>query len=159
MERERLLITLSDILQTKHIDLDLKTDNQEEAVLHVANLLKGDDRVLDWNGFYGGLAARCPTIEAGATVEICIPHARTNCVSSMVMSVGRSSKGIQIEGHEGRLFYFFAIGVPVALAADYLRIVGALARIFKDSASEKMLRNVETSEGFLEILSEKELGG
>lgn len=159
MEWKRAVITISDILLTKHIDLELKTGNQEEAVLHVASLLKGDERVLDWTGFYNGLAARCPIIDAGATVEICIPHARTHCVSSMVMSVVRSTNGIQIEGREGRLYYFFAIGVPVALAADYLRIVGALARIFKEPASETTLRSVKTAEEFLTILSEQELGG
>ena len=42
------MITIADILRPDHIDLDLKQANQQEAVLHVANLLRNDERV--WTG-------------------------------------------------------------------------------------------------------------
>jgi mannitol/fructose-specific phosphotransferase system IIA component (Ntr-type) len=68
----------------------------------------------------------------------------------MVMSVGRALEGEQA-------LYIFVIGVPVALASDYLRIIGALARIFKDPQSERELRTAKTSEEFVELLVEREM--
>ena len=49
------------------------------------------------------------------------------------------------------------IGVPVALAADYLRIIGALARIFKDPATKEKLRQTQNAEEFLQLLASAEM--
>jgi PTS system nitrogen regulatory IIA component len=151
------MITIADILRPEHIDLDVKQTSQQEAVLHVANLLRNDERVLDWMAFYEGLIVRPPTLAPCSDFEICIPHARTNSVASMIMSIGRSNQGITLPGREMKMHYIFAIGVPVAWAADYLRIVGALARIFKNPQAEARLRKVGNAEAFAAILREKEL--
>ena len=48
------------------------------------------------------------------------------------------------------------IAVPTALAADYLRIVGLIARVFKDPEVEEQLRTVQTPAEFIEILARAE---
>ena len=149
------MITIADILQPRGIDLDLKPTTPQEAVFQVASLLKDDERVADWTAFYNGLASRNPCIAANEEFEICIPHARTNAVSSMVMSAGRSTAGILFAGAQAKVHYIFVIGVPAALAADYLRIIGALARIFKDPTVE--LNATTTTGEFLRILSSMEM--
>ena len=88
------MITIGDILRTKRIDLQLKVTAPEEAIYEVAMLLKDDERVNDWNALYSGLISRSPGMAGDGDFEICIPHARTNAVSSMVMAVGRSEAGI-----------------------------------------------------------------
>jgi mannitol/fructose-specific phosphotransferase system IIA component (Ntr-type) len=151
------MITIEDILHLDDIDLDLKMTNQEEAINHVASLLKEDERVTDWNQFYKGLASIKPCIGAAGGTGVCIPHTRTNSVTGMVMSAGRSRNGIVVKGAEGPVHFVFVIGVPVALAADYLRIIGALARIFKDSVTREKLRETKSAEEFLELLESAEM--
>lgn len=151
------MITISDILTPRQIELDLKPATQQEAIFHTASLLKEDDRVLDWNAFYNALTSKNPCVAAGEDFEICIPHARTQAVSSMVMSVGRSAAGISFPGSKSKIHYIFVIGVPAALAADYLRIIGALARVFKDTAAEKSLHDATNAGVFLEILTATEM--
>jgi mannitol/fructose-specific phosphotransferase system IIA component (Ntr-type) len=151
------MITIADILHPGDIDLDLKMSNQEEAINHVAALLREDDRVKDWNGFYSGLASKQPCVAAAGGTEICIPHTRTDSVKSMVMSAGRSKAGIRVKDAEAPVHFIFAIGVPIALAADYLRIIGALARIFKNPMFRERLRQAATPEDFLTLLAEAEM--
>jgi len=151
------MITIADILQPRDIELELKTTNQEEAINQVASLLKEDERVKDWNEFYKGLGSKQPCVAAAGGTEICIPHTRTDSVTGMVMSVGRSAKGIQVKGADLPVHFVFVIGVPVALAADYLRIIGALARIFKDPAARSGLRQAATAEEFLQLLGAAEM--
>jgi PTS system nitrogen regulatory IIA component len=74
----------------------------------------------------------------------------------MVMSVGRSAAGIIFPGVPLPVRYLFCIGVPRALAADYLRIVGLLARVFKDRAEEEELRVIESGADFINRLSRRE---
>jgi mannitol/fructose-specific phosphotransferase system IIA component (Ntr-type) len=151
------MMTIADILHPRHIDLDLKPTMQQEAVFQVAAMLKDDERVLDWNVFYGGLTTKNPCIAAGNDVEICIPHSRTSAVASMVMSVGRSVGGVQFAGPKANIHYIFVIGVPAALAADYLRIIGALARIFRNPEAEKSIRAAKTAADFLAIVTQTEV--
>jgi mannitol/fructose-specific phosphotransferase system IIA component (Ntr-type) len=73
----------------------------------------------------------------------------------MVMSVGRSE--LNTETGSRVIQYTFVIGVPIALASDYLRIIGALARIFKDPATEARLRTVDSARDFLAILVQREV--
>jgi len=151
------MITIADILHPEDIDLDLKMANQEEAINYVAALLREDDRVKDWGAFYNGLASKQPCVAAAGGTEICIPHTRTDSVTGMVMSAGRSKNGITVKDAPTPVHFIFVIGVPIALAADYLRIIGALARIFKAPVSREMLRNAASTEEFLEILAAAEM--
>jgi mannitol/fructose-specific phosphotransferase system IIA component (Ntr-type) len=151
------MITIADILRPEAIDLELKTANQEEAINHVAALLKEDERVTDWNAFYKGLVSIKPCIGAAGGTGVCIPHTRTNSVTDMVMSAGRSRNGIVVKEAAAPIHFVFVIGVPVALAADYLRIIGALARIFKEPATKERLREIQDVEEFVQLLASAEM--
>ena len=151
------MITIADILDVRHVDLNLKQTSQQEAIFSVASMLKDDDRVLEWNQFYGGLKSSHAAVAAEHDFELCIPHTRTNSVSGMVMSAGRTAQGVTFQNSEATIHYIFVIGVPSALAADYLRIIGALARIFKDTGAEKKLRVAKEPTDFLALLSSMEM--
>ncbi len=151
------MITLADILPPEHVHLDLTATSPHGAIEEVAAPLKSDVAVNDWPALLAGLHASAPCLpEAGGGFAICIPHTRGECVSAMVMSVGRSTAGIAFDGQGLPVHYIFCIGVPRALAADYLRIVGLLARIFKDPAAERELRAAETPASFIALLSRRE---
>ncbi|MCX6968134.1 MAG: PTS sugar transporter subunit IIA [Verrucomicrobia bacterium] len=151
------MITIGDILLPEHILLDLKAGTHIQATAKVAELLESDERVNDWDRFYDGLidGSACMANEHGSA--LCIAHVRTHAVSSMIMAVGRSSEGIPIQGDSARVRLIFVIGVPVALASDYLRIIGALARIFRTEKGEQALLTAETPEEFFERLCTLEM--
>ena len=149
------MITISDILRPEHVLLDLTPGTSSDPVWDVAMLLKNDDRVQNWSRFYEGL--KTSTIKAGDGVEICIPHARTKSVGSMVMGAGRATGAGQPSGSPEITRYIFVIGIPLALASDYLRIIGSLARIFKSPETEGSLRAASTPAQFIAFLSGKEM--
>ncbi|MEI6351778.1 MAG: PTS sugar transporter subunit IIA [Verrucomicrobiota bacterium] len=151
------MITIADILLPKQILLNLTATKPGDAIFQVADLLKGSEGVVDWNGFYENLnyGSSCMSGESG--YAMCIPHARTPHISSMVMAAGRSEQGIWFEAQQLQVHYIFVIGVPLALASDYLRIIGALARIFRSPQSEAELRNAVTRQEFIQLLSQSEM--
>jgi mannitol/fructose-specific phosphotransferase system IIA component (Ntr-type) len=151
------MITIADILRPRHVELNLRATDEDAAIHEIASLLRGDERVRDWARFYEELKLKAPCVGANQEFEICIPHARTDSVSTMVMSVGRCARGIQFANETHKIRYVFVIGVPVALAADYLRIVGAIARIFTIPSTESELRQAATAEEVVSILNAKEL--
>ncbi|MEI8233074.1 MAG: PTS sugar transporter subunit IIA [Verrucomicrobiota bacterium] len=150
------MITIGDILSPKHILLDLESRTRGAAIAKVAELLESDSRVKDWERFDAGLlpGSSCMANDSGS--GICIAHVRTNAVSAMIMAVGRSVEGIPVEDGT-RVRLVFVIGVPVALASDYLRIIGALARIFRTAKGEAALLDAQIPEEFLETLCTLEM--
>src|SRR6476659_8685223 len=90
VERQRRVITFSEALATGGVALDVRAATAQDAVEKVATLLRNDPRVLDWEVVYSSLAnAVTCLVEDGADFGVCIPHARTNAVTAMVMSAGR----------------------------------------------------------------------
>jgi mannitol/fructose-specific phosphotransferase system IIA component (Ntr-type) len=151
------MITIADLLRPEHVALQIRAQESKSAIEEVAALLKNIPPVLDWPALLKGVLASAPCLpEPGGGFALCIPHTRGECVSGMVMSVGRSVEGIVFPGVELPVRYIFCIAVPRALAADYLRIVGLLARVFKDHTAEVELRAAATGAEFVELLSRRE---
>jgi len=151
------MITIGDILSPEHILLDLKAGTYLRGIAKVAELVESDERVNDWERFYKGIVEGCSCMANEHGSALCIAHTRTNAVNAMVMAVGRSVEGIPLEGESASVRLVFVIGVPVALASDYLRIIGALARIFRTAQGVEALLSVETPEEFLERLCALEM--
>jgi PTS system nitrogen regulatory IIA component len=151
------MITIESLLPLDHIALDLAAETPQAAIDEVAALVKNHPAVIDWEAMRKGVHGSAPCLpENAGAFSICLPHTRGECVSRMVMSVGRSAAGIAFSGVEFPVHYIFCIAVPRALAADYLRIVGLLARIFKDPAAERELRAATAASVFIEHLSRRE---
>lgn len=148
--------TIADILRAEDVKLTLTATTHEAAIDEVAALLQHDERVLDWNAVVAGFHKAAPCLPVTDEFAICIPHTRTDQVSAMAMSVGRSVTGVTFPDCEPRVRYLFCIAVQHALAADYLRIVGLLARIVKEPASEARLRTAANGTEFVETLSKLE---
>jgi mannitol/fructose-specific phosphotransferase system IIA component (Ntr-type) len=157
VERQRRVITFAETLATGGVALDVRAATAENALEKVAALLRGDPRVLDWDDVYSSLgkAVTC-LVEDGAEFGVCIPHARTNAVTAMVMSAGRFDRGVLFQNCAHPIRYMFCIAVPVALASDYLRIVGLLARLLRNPATEAELFGTSTENEFVATLTRLE---
>jgi len=152
------MITIPDALSAEHVLLEVAAPTPEEAILTVAGLLRDDPRVVDWDAFYKAVRTRVPCRLADAgEFSICLPHARASAVSELVMSAGRLTGDVAFPGSKSPVRYIFCIGAPKAMAADYLRVAGALMRIFSDSAREEALRAARTRQEFVEILATAEM--
>ena len=92
-----------------------------------------------------------------APFGICIPHARTDAVSGMVLTAARLAVDTVFPDCEKPVRYVFCLGVPQAMAADYLRIAGLLMRIFTDPGTEEILRAAQNGESFLSALENLEV--
>ena len=151
------MITVADLLRPDHVALEMSATDPKSAIEEVAGLLKSVPAVLDFQALLKGVHASSPCLpEPGGGFALCIPHTRGECVSEMVMSVGRSGAGVVFPNVELPVRYIFCIAVPRALAADYLRIVGLLARVFKDRTAEAELRAAAAGSDFIELLSRRE---
>ena len=147
------MITISDALLPEHVVLALPPTTPEAAIDRMAAVLKTHPNVEDWETFRSVLKAHPACLISRDEFGLCIPHARTEGVTEIVMSAGRFTTPLVFPNCEKPVRYVFCIGVPQAMAADYLRITGALMRVLSDPATEEALRAATTRVEFVEALS------
>lgn len=147
------MISISEILEPMHVRLQLEATGEREAVDEVLGLLAEDARVGDFAALRESVRAR----DAAGIVEngcgICIAHGRTESVSSLAMAAGRAAAGVPARSGEGLVRLFFVVGIPSAFSSEYLRIVGALARICRDRHQLNRLLAAKTSRQFVDLLA------
>jgi mannitol/fructose-specific phosphotransferase system IIA component (Ntr-type) len=138
---------IREILLPKQILLNVKAATREEAITAVTDSLQGDNRIIDWPRFVETLAecARSGKINTG--LGLTIPHNRTRTVTSMVMAFGRLAQPVR--RGPASIRFVLVIGIPETMDADYLRLVGALMRAFRDDELRKALETAKTPDDVL----------
>jgi mannitol/fructose-specific phosphotransferase system IIA component (Ntr-type) len=125
------------------ICLDLPAGSRGEAVRSTVDLLRADPRILSWDGFTAAVAER-PLVDLGDK-GICLAHGRGEAVKDLVLAASRPQSSA---GDVALPSLVFVFGIPAAMAEEYLRAVGALARVCADGVRVAALLSVPTAEEF-----------
>ena len=144
---------ISEILLPAQINLALAARDQAGGVDEVLSKLNGDPRVQDWSALMQSVTERNAPALSCNSCGICIAHGRTNAVSSLVMAAGRSSKGLASPEVRDKVRLVFVAGIPSAFDSEYLRIVGAIARLCRDKSLLDKLLAAQDPGDFIKLLS------
>jgi mannitol/fructose-specific phosphotransferase system IIA component (Ntr-type) len=147
-----MAIPLVDLLDKKHVDLDLRARTQENALRKIVKLLAANEQVSEPERFLEQVLARERANPSLVEHAVAFPHARTDLVEKIVLGIGRSRAGIPFGSKPQRARLIFLIGVPQRLVNDYLVFVGALARQVKNDERRAGLLHATTPEEFLDLL-------
>ena len=144
-----MIPSLSELLVPSVLQLDLTAPDEEEAIRAVTASLSGNPAVKD----VGRLAAQVLEREKLSTTAlghgVAFPHARTGEVTQIVVAIGRSREGVLFRESGQRVNFLFVIGTPPDRVAQYLALVGRLARLLKEEAVRAQLLAATTAEEFL----------
>lgn len=148
---------ISDVLQPDHVNLALSAKSQSEAVEAVLSKLNGDPRVTNFAQLEEAVKARnAPAISENGW-GICLAHGRTDSVTELVMAAGRVTPGFSCRDVKDPVRLVFVAGIPSAFDSEYLRIVGAIARICRDRHQFERLLAAKTPEDFIHLLGTAEV--
>src|SRR4029077_12708387 len=115
-----MAIALADILDERHIALQLKSRRQANTLREIIGLLEKTGSVLQPAEFLAQVLARekgnALLIEHGAAFH----HTRTALVDQIALAVSRSRAGIPWNDKGERARLIFVVAVPQRLVNDYL---------------------------------------
>lgn len=151
------MISISDILLPAQINLALVGHDQAAGIDEVLFKLNGDTRVHDWTALAQAVTERNAPAIACNGCGICIAHARTDAVHSLVMAAGRSTGGLVSPEVPELVRLVFVAGIPAAFSSEYLRVVGAIARLCRDRVLLDKLLHVPDPEEFVGLLARQEI--
>ena len=147
------MIPISEILLPSHVNLALSARDQAGSIDELLALFNGDPRVNDKDALVQAVTERnAPAISCN-DCGICIAHGRTDAVTSLVMAAGRSPRGVESPEVREKVRLVFVAGIPSAFNSEYLRVVGAIARLCKDKSLLKKLLSVNDPSEFIRILA------
>jgi mannitol/fructose-specific phosphotransferase system IIA component (Ntr-type) len=132
---------ISEILRREFIQLDIEAATKEDAIHQLAQLAKGHPNLGDFPSFCRALYEREASGSTAIGHGVAIPHARTDQAKDIFLIMGRLRAGVKFEPHaEESVRLLFLIGIPKRMVAEYLRLVGILARQVKlESFRERLL--------------------
>jgi mannitol/fructose-specific phosphotransferase system IIA component (Ntr-type) len=148
---------IADVLQPNHVLLELSAKEPPAAVEEVMATLEGDERVRDFAALREAVRMQPTPAIAENGVGICIAHGRTELVTSLVMSAGRSVEGIIFPKLSDPVKLVFVAGIPGAFTSEYLRIVGAIVRICRDRRQLDRILSTKDPDRFVALLSSGEV--
>ncbi len=154
----RMAGRLTALLHPSRISLNVHATKRTVAIHEVARLLESHTEVTSFQGFYNELLARERLDTTCLGNEIALPHARTEHVQSIVLSVGRSEAGVLFENSNQKVRLLFVLGTPKSNPGDYLLVVSALCRLLKEPAHREALMQAATPEDFIEAVRLAEEG-
>jgi mannitol/fructose-specific phosphotransferase system IIA component (Ntr-type) len=147
---------LSEAITPKRISLDLKATTKDGILEELVRLLhlKRPARL----ALLQTLQAR---EELGSTAlgdGIAIPHCRSLVISKTLVAVGRSQRGVRFNPPARRLtkLFFLIVAPPVGEHADYLIVLGSVARMARLLAEDKRIRTVKTPRQLIGLVKELE---
>jgi len=143
---------LEDILKPNDVHLALASSDCTTAVEEVLAQLNGDERVGDWEALRNAVTGHDPAILTSEDCGICIAHGRTQALSGLVVAVGRSEKGLPNANSEPTTRLVFVAGIPATMNAQYLAVVGAIARVCSNKRSLSRLLTAKSPTDFIDTL-------
>src|SRR5438105_15294577 len=147
-----MAIALANILDERHIALQLKSRRQANALREIMGLLQNRGSVQQPAEFLSQVLARERVNSTLAENGVAFPHARTELVDQIALAIGRSRAGIPWNNKGERARLIFVVAVPQRLVNDYLVLVGALARITRNKQQRQALLAAATAVEFIEPL-------
>lgn len=148
---------IADVLQPDHVLLTLSAKDPSAAIEEVLATLEGDERVRDFAALREAVYTQPAPAIAENRIGICIAHGRTELVTSLVMSAGRSVQGIVFPRLSEPVKLVFVAGIPGAFTSEYLRIVGAIVRICRDKRQLDRMLSTKDPDRFVALLSSGEV--
>lgn len=146
------MIRISNVLKVAQVDLALEATTKEEAVARVLAMFRGDARVAEFDSLKNAVEQRSAAAIEHGQCGICIAHGRTDTLKELVLSAGRLASPLAVPEIGVPLRLVFVAGIPSAFRSDYLRVVGAIARICANPEQIQKLLGVREPSRFIELL-------
>lgn len=145
-------ISFADRLSEKYILLDLKSQTKDQAIREVAESLRGDPSLADFDRFLKDVFKREKDASTGIGKGIAIPHARTNTVKDFIVAIGRKSPGIDFASVDGTpVEILILMGAPLAQVHSYLKLLARLSHILKRPGFIEGIKKATDQKAVIEI--------
>ena len=147
---------LLDILDKNLINAELLAKTKKEALTDLASMISEKEH-LDVNELVAVLEDREKLGSTGIGDGIAIPHGKFKGLHKLVVSFGKSKKGVNFQSIDGKATHiFFLLMAPENAAGTHLKALARISRLLKDKKLREGLMNAKTSGEIYKIIEEED---
>jgi PTS system nitrogen regulatory IIA component len=151
------MMNIQDMLKKEFIVDDLKSKTKQEVLVELADVFLGDDTDIDRSAVIEVLLEREKLGSTGIGDGIAIPHGKLAGLEDLVVSFGRSHRGVEFDSLDGKpVHIFFLLMAPENSAGQHLKALARISRMLKDVSFRESLINAESSENIYNLIVEKD---
>ncbi|MBC8436461.1 MAG: PTS sugar transporter subunit IIA [Candidatus Omnitrophica bacterium] len=147
---------IMDFLSKKAILTDIKATKKEDVIKELVEVLinAGEIEKRNRSKLIDALMGRESLGSTAIGQGIAIPHAKSDCVSSLVAAFGLSKKGVDFDSLDGEPAYiFFLLVAPQDSAGPHLKALARISRLLKDKYFRDSLRACTDDKSIIKIIS------
>jgi len=146
-----------ELLNEKFVLTAFKGKTKEDIINEMIDLFKDDERVINLDDIRKCVLEREKVMSTGVGKGFAIPHGKTNSVTEILASFGRSEKPIDYDALDGEPVHlvFMLIGKD-ALVSKHIKLLSRISRLMnKDEFRERLLQ-AESKQEIIKIFEEEE---
>ena len=146
-----------ELLNTKYVLTEFKSENKDDVINELIELLKDDERVSNLEDVRKCVFDREKIMSTGVGKGFAIPHGKTNSVSDILAAFGKSEKPIDYNSLDGEpvQLVFLLIGKD-NLVGKHIKLLSRISRLMNNDEFRKRLIEAENKELILKIFEEEE---
>lgn len=148
---------VSDYIKKETIELNLKSKNKNSVIKEMYENLKKTGLVLNEEQALKDLYAREEMGTTGIGRGVALPHAKTDAVSELVLTIGICKDGIEYSSiDDSKVTILFMFLCPQENTQEYLKVLARISRFIRNDEFRESLLNAKTSEEIIEIIKKEE---
>jgi len=146
-----------ELLDIKYILTEFKSEDKDNIINELVDLLKGDSRIIDLEEVRKCVFEREEKMSTGVGKGFAIPHGKTNSVTDILAAFGKSETPIEYNSLDGEPVHllFLLIGKE-NLVAKHIKLLSRISRLMNNEEFRKKLINASSKESILKIFEEEE---
>jgi PTS system nitrogen regulatory IIA component len=152
-----MIMNITDLIQKEFIIDELKSKSKKEVLYELSeSFLRGNISV-DPDAMVEVLVEREKLGSTGIGDGIAIPHGKLPGLENLIMSFGRSHKGIDFDALDGKpVHIFFLLMAPENSAGQHLRALAKISRMLKEEEFRKTLMDMDSSDDIYHVIEKKD---
>lgn len=148
---------IADYIKVEAIELDLKSKNKNNVIKELYENIIKLGLVKDEEAGLRDLFAREEMGSTGIGKNVALPHAKTDAVDELIMTVGISRDGIEYGGiDEEDVNIFFMFLCPMDKTQAYLKTLARISRLIREDKFREKLIRAKTPKEIVEIILTEE---
>jgi PTS system nitrogen regulatory IIA component len=146
---------LADIINIKHIKINIDVHSKKRALEELSNLLAQDQEQLGASDIFDSLISRERLGATGVGYGIAIPHGRIKNCTQITGAFIKLNQGIDFNTIDNKpVDTLFALIVPEESTDEHLQVLALLASMFNEAYFRNELHNAKTEEEINQLFSE-----
>jgi len=156
-KRRFFKVRIADYLQDHLIFLDIEATDKNSAITKIVELMDQNDIFMDADKFKTEVFQRESLGSTGIGKGVALPHARTQNVKNIIISITRLKKGIDYDSEDKQpVRLVFLLGTPLKAVGEYLKVLAKLSKLLREDKVRNLILKADTPYQIRKIFEDAE---